>query len=53
MQICVCVVVMLASPSGSGHAAGVVMPDFNRDAGWVLSIDVRSERLDHCVVPCP
>ena len=47
------VVVLLAPPSGSGHVAGVVIPDLYCGTGWVLSIDVLSELFDHGIVPCP
>ena len=49
----VCVVVMLASPSGPGHFVGVVLPDLNCGAGWVPLVEGLSELSDHCVVSCP
>ena len=48
-----CMVVMLASLSGSGHFVGVVLPDLDRGAGWVFPVEVLSELSDHCIVSCP
>ena len=47
------VVVLLASPSGSGHFVGVVLPDLDCGAGWVPLVEGLSELSDHCVVSCP